>query len=69
MGESEKGTSQDEQNLLDEMEQEIFDRLAALDEQSAKKILSKLGAEVSYLGCIRWLCQMKIHGHGPTELL
>ena len=69
MSESEKDANQDDENVLNEVEQEIFDKLAALDERSAKKVLSRLGSEASYLGCIRWLCQMKIHGHGPTDLL
>lgn len=64
MGESGSDTGQGEENALNETELEIFEKLSQLDEQSAKRVLSKLSAESSYLGCIQWQCSVKIHAHG-----
>ena len=64
MVEGRSDTGQGEENTLNDIEQEIFEKLSQLDERSAKRVLTKLSAEASYLGCIQWFCNTKIHAHG-----
>ena len=63
MGDHEAGAGRNEENALNELEQEIFEKLSQLDENSVKRVLSKLSTEVSYFGCPQWLCNTKIHAH------